>query len=246
MLRATTIRSLLIIAGLFLATGCGPTKQGADKPDGGKADDDDSKAIQTVYDTWAKARKAGDVKGTIDCLAPEALSEAAAADAIDVIWLKQSLGRGVAEQKKACYPVMEKHGLTEKVTGKFVLGFNRYGKPEERATLGKVIKDPKAFMLELAEARKKALKDIKPRKPSTGGPNWRLTVSLVDVKIDGDKATGVILTKSEPYHRETLVVREQREKISFVKKADGWRIIPAYEEPKYTFVPVPEKDAKDK
>jgi hypothetical protein len=216
------------------------------------AADANYKTPKAVYDAWAKARKAYDVKAALDCLAPEALREAAAVDAIQAIALKWALGRGVPEMKKASTAVLEKHGLTAKVTEKIKNPFfNRYGTPKERETLGKLIKDPRAFIVELAEAQKKAVKDIKFDPPPKGGEEPKVTVSLTDVKITGDKATGVILQVSEPYHGDrkdpdALVVREKREKLSFVKGAKGWRIIPSYEVPKDKLVPVPKKDAKDK
>jgi hypothetical protein len=174
------------------------------------------KSPQAVFDGSLAATKTKDFKAAVECIAPEARREAAGMMAYNALVLRRLDLGGLEALKavsKALAEVMDRHGLTEKATAGVLVEVNPAADAVARQRLAKMVKKPEAFLVEMMAARDRASK----------GRMGVTTGKLSDVKTDGDRAAGVVTTEQGG---KTL-----RQKISFVKKANGWRIIPSYERP---------------
>jgi hypothetical protein len=186
------------------------------------------KSPQAVFDASLKAAEKKDFKAAVECIAPEARREYAASMAASMLMLKNlpiDLP-DLADMRKALREVMDKHGLTEKATDGINVGTSPYGDAKTREKLGKLIKKPEAFLLDILSAQDKAQKKLKIL-ADLGKPVMKLT----DLKVEGNKAKGVIVA--------TLTGFETKLKVSFVKKANGWRMIPSYEMEPAIVLPAP-------
>ena len=113
--------------------------------------------------------------------------------------------------------IMDKHGLTKDVMGKLKQTKDPKEIEANNKTIAAVIKDKPAFVADVM----KWLDAANPGK-SKGGPLD--DAELKDVKVNGDKATGTVVTK----------VSGKEEPMEFAKVGGGWRIV------------LPEPKAKDK
>jgi hypothetical protein len=117
--------------------------------------------------------------------------------------------------QKGLAAVMEKHGLTAKAVEGIAIPEDSFmGDTKARLALGRLVKKPEGFTLDMMAAQEKAF--VESKLPPTPKPDER----LADVKIDGDKARGTIIGKASD--------GETHMDVFFVKKSDGWRLIPTY------------------
>ncbi len=183
------------------------------------------KSPQDVFDASQKAAEKKDFSAAIDCIAPEARREMAGMMAAMALMLKKLPVEieQLKEMRKALGEVMDRHGLTDKATEGIGGaagpdgGFKLLGDARAREALGKLVKKPEPFLLDMLKAQDKASESLKGLLPA-GKPVQKLS----DVKITGDKATGVIKVTHG-------LGGEASQKVSFVKRSNGWRMIPSYD-----------------
>jgi hypothetical protein len=168
---------------------------------------------QEVFNAAERARQKGDFKAYLDCLSPQTQRAMAAGLALPCVrvrapWkrLKGSEDRefqALAERYASLFRLLDKHGLTEEAS-KAALEARTDG--EARKALAALIEDPEAFLVELS-AHEVLAGEVKGVLQET-----KSVAKLTGVKIDGDKAVGVIV------HNGVI--------INFVKINGSWRIIP--------------------
>jgi len=176
------------------------------------------KTPQEVFDASVEAEAKDDFKTMVAVLAPVAQKEMAAQFAAEFAAeraeLKEKKDKESAEMAKFFGPifsVLDKHGLTEKATPKEVKKTKDAKEyvAAKKAALG-VIKDPTAFLVEMAAALHKI------------SPNEKTKDKLTEVKIDGDKASGVVVTTYEDKKK-----KDKKDPVRFVRIDGSWRIIPS-------------------
>ena len=174
---------------------------------------------KAVFDAAVKASKAKDFKAFAAVFTPESQGKLAGQLAGLGVMFKAFSAfdkEGKMKDKLADFDkIMDKHGLTKDVMGKL----KQTKDPKEIEANNKVIataiKDKPAFVGDVM----KWLDAANPGK-NKGGPLDEAT--LKGVKVDGDKATGTVVTK------------DKEEPMEFAKVGGGWRIV------------LPEPKAKDK
>ena len=115
--------------------------------------------------------------------------------------------------------IMDKHGLTKEAMAKLMPTKDPKEIEKNNKAITTIVKDKPAFVGDVM----KWLESANPGK-SKGGPLDEAT--LKDLKVDGNKATGTVLTKTGD--------KEKEEPMEFAKVGGGWRIV------------LPEPKAKDK
>jgi len=130
-----------------------------------------------------------------------------------------------AKLYKPIYEALDKHGLTEKATRDFEFeGVHLTAKSKEAAM--KLVKDPVAFAGDFMDATGKL--GAQPDDKDLPRPK------LTELKIDGDKATGVIIDKVKVKVKVAVKdkdkeevkdeLQERKVPIVFEKIDGGWRI----------------------
>jgi hypothetical protein len=139
---------------------------------------------QATFDTAKAAAAKEDWKAFAQCLTPDTRDEMAGGMAI----FGPLMGLSDPETGKQIEGVLKKHGIDEKAMDGPPLG-DAKGSPEEAMKkLASSIKDRDAFIGEMMTIMKKS------GKMKDKGPMDK-TATLKDVKIEGDKATGTLVTK---------------------------------------------------
>lgn len=207
--RMMTLAALLLPA-LALAV--------AAQKDKGKAKEKAYDTPQEVFTAAFNAVSRKDIKTFVTCYSPEAQKEMAGDEALGGLRFREILQRKgnekFLEKFKPVLAVLDRHGLTEKATK----DLNELDRAKASAAALKLIKDPAAFLVDYMEARVKA---------NPGGEEEDLKPKLADVKVEGNKAKGMLVV--------TIDGRESKVPMEFVKAGAGWKIGPR---PK----PVEEKD----
>jgi hypothetical protein len=185
---------------------------GPEPPGGGKY----YKTPQAVFDASEKAVQKKDYKAVVACIAPEGRKELAAelaAQAVAVLGVKVAAGEKALKPMRA---VLARHGLTAKaVSGITVYPADAASMQKARAALGKLIKKPEAFAVEMMAAQEKY--------GEATGTTTTPRSTLESVKVEGKKASGTLLSA----YCGAFRVKYQ---ISFVKDPNGWRMLPVLSE----------------
>lgn len=191
---------------------------------------------QEVFDAYVTAVNKGDYRARVACYPPVVQKKLATDWAIQGVF-RRSQANGSGKIKgvdyKPLFEVLDKHGLTEDAT-KGITGLETGKKRDAaRSTLIALIKDHGAFVAEYETAL--AVVTARPRpkdrdkdkdkdkekekdKDKSKGKPTEVRPKLTEVKINGDKATGVPVL--------TVDGKEQKGSVEFVKVGGGWRIIP--------------------
>lgn len=205
MIRAATL------AGLVLALALSASAQ----KDSAKA----YKTPQEVFDAHQAAEEKDDHRTLLGCLTADAQKDTAV-----TLGASFAAGRSMLEESgeeqvkkalaavKPIYDVLDKHGLTVKVTKGLESKDAKERAKARKAALG-ALKDPGKFLTELFAAASKA----KMARYRGDAPKTKLT----DVKVSGDKATGTLERTSVGRDSQQKVTKEA---VKFVKKGDGWVI----------------------
>lgn len=227
------IAALVALLGLLVLGAADAVAQDSEK-DKAKAK---AKAYETpkeVFDAYVAALNKRDWKTSIGCLAPSAVKRLAgyvARVGVQRRLFAETGGKDggpndkLMKSWKDTFEVLDKHGLKAEATKKIKASDSQ----EAEDALVKLLDDPAAFLIEYQEALDRA----NPSK--TKEPEEKMTLS--DVKIDGDKATGTV----------TLGTKERPEKrpVAFAKVGEGWKLDPSPESDKDK-KPAKDQKAKDK
>jgi hypothetical protein len=187
---------------------------------GAQKDKDEKKAKlyktpQEVFDAAEAAEAKKDSKTMAACLAPASQKEFAALLAVIAVEKRRAAKdekdekkrEALAKEAKPANEILDKHGLTEKATKDVRFADTPKENKQVRKTLDELIKKPEAFLAEML-----AVSDF------LGGDKDKKS-KLTDVKIDGDKATGTVVTEGKDKGKE------RKEPVGFVKINGGWRIL---------------------
>jgi hypothetical protein len=184
--------------------------------EGAAASGKGSDSPQAVFETATSAQKKEDFKTYTACLSPEAQKQQAADLAFGALSQQQAahgpMGEKYREQFKLILAVLDKHGLTYDVTKKFKTDLtDPKAIQQTRRELEGLIKDPGAFAADMMEAYAKTQSLHQGKLP-------QIEYKLTDVKVQGDKATGVAVM--------TMEGKEQKQPVGFVKVGGSWKIAP--------------------
>jgi hypothetical protein len=218
---------LFVLAGLLLIAPLLSLR--ADEPDpepslSGKV----YKSPQAVFDGYMTASEKKDYKAALACLTPAAQKDMAAYLAFIALSMKSV---GVEEIVKAFKPmldVMDKHGLTEKATKDIKVSFaaDKQEQQKARTAISKLIKKPIPFAIDMMKVQV----ELKP----FGGDQFKPKIKLEEVKIDGTRATGLMVVEVQG--------QQSKQKVNFAKLGSGWKMIPSFD----LNPPVPVKPEVDK
>jgi hypothetical protein len=188
---------------------------------GAQKDKDEKKAKlyktpQEVFDAVEEAEAKKDYKTFVACFAPETQKDFALLLAIEAVEKRRAAKNEKDEKRreerakaaKASNDVLDKHGLTEKATKGVKFGESPKEAKEIRKTVYGLIKKPEAFFVEML-----------PLSDFLGGEKDKPKSKLTGVKIDGDKASGTVVTEGKDKGKE------RKEPVKFVKIGGGWRIL---------------------
>ena len=186
------------------------------------------KTPQEVFDAAEDAEAKKDSKTMAACLAPESQKEFAALLAVLAVEKRRMAKDEKDADKRAALvkaakpanEVLDKHGLTEKATKDVKFAETPKENKQIRKALDELIKKPEAFLADMLAAS-----------DFIGGDKDKPKSKLTGVKIDGDKATGVVVTEGKDKGKE------RKEPVKFVKVNGGWRILLRGDD---------EKESKDK
>lgn len=174
---------------------------------------------QAVFEAYEKATQKRDYKTVIDCIAPAARKDYAAQIAVQALLLKGSRFANAEKAVKPMLEVMAKHGLTEKALADITVSSrDRETVKKAQAGLGKLIKRPEAFALEMLAAKGKMLKALSTGRVVRRPPMKRPPMKLEDVKVEWDKASGTMVID--------LGGRQLKRQVDFLKGPNGWRMLP--------------------
>jgi hypothetical protein len=182
------------------------------------------KTPQEVFDAAEKAEARDDFKTLVHCYTPRSQQKLA-------LMLGAWFGYGRSqlkdksdektkkelEEAKPVFDALDRHGLTVEAVEKIKKDAGKDDEKAEKAFLA-LIKDPAAFLIDVAAAAKKV--GAFPKSPD------KTEKKLTDVKIDGDKATGTVtVTTTRPAKdKEKERKTERKQTMTFEKVKGGWRI----------------------
>lgn len=176
---------------------------------------------RAVFDAYVLSSEKKDFRLAMSCLTRDAQQDLAAFTAYLMVYVRKTLPEDAKKPFQPVFDVMDKHGLTEKATEDVSTAdftpLNMKLPEKARQSLRKLIKKPGPFMKDLAVAQEKAEKNglnggVVQEKPKT---------TLEDLKINGNKATGTIVSSTGGF--------KMKQKVEFVKSQAGWKMIPALE-----------------
>jgi hypothetical protein len=171
------------------------------------------------------------------CVTPAVQKRMAGRMAASGLQLREGGPEEIARKYKPAFAVLDKHGLTEKATRD--LDRERSGLTKKgRQAAVKLLADPAAFTADFLTAMHKI-------DPKLGRKDEKKP-KLVDVKIDGDKATAKLIEyhRSKPKDKDKGELEERKIAVTFEKINGGWRIDP---DPDDTDEDLPKSDkGKDK
>jgi hypothetical protein len=199
-----------LLAGLLMAA-ASLTASAADKDkEKGKSYD----SPQAVFDAAVAAQKKDDYKTFIGCLSPDAVKQLASTLAYGALHQQSAAQTNdkIKEEFKPVLAALDKNGLTYEVTKKIKLeDASPEGIKKGAVAVSALIKDPAAVAADLMEAYAKA-------DPSRKKPEDQPEPKLADMKIDGDKAKGMVVV--------TIEGNEVKQPVEFVKVDGGWKLAP--------------------
>lgn len=194
----------VILGGLLFAAVALPV--GAQKKDQERV----YKTPRAVFDAFLAATNKRDAAAFVSCLSPDGLKDMAGGRAVAGIGLRLQAAKDekAAKRLAGLFAVLDRHGLTEKATRGITPGRTR--KEHEKASEAalELIKDPAAFLADLLVEDDKLSK----------GKGEKLEAKLTELKVDGDKARGIVVIKDPD--------RERKTPFEFVKVGDGWKLNP--------------------
>src|SRR5262245_19968969 len=176
---------------------------------------------QDVFDAFLAAVNKHDSKAFVACLTPEALKDLAARRAVATLQKRAEIKGDRDEEKldkkyRPILDVLDRHGLTKK---EIKLGEMAKERAKARETVLRQLKDPGAFLADLLDADDKV----------TARKSEKIEARLTDMKIDGDRASGiVVITEGDTERKLTY---------EFTKIGASWKLDPR---------PKDEKAPKDK
>lgn len=176
------------------------------------------KSPKAVFDAYTVAMQKKNYKVGLDCLTPESQQDLAAFSVYAMISIRKSsiVPEELKKAYKPVFEVMDEHGLTEKATADVEIEEIPLKLPEKaRTALRKLIKKPATLMIDLTKASDKM------DKTALGGAQAEAKTTLEELKIDGNKASGKIVTASNNF--------KMTQKVTFEKGKRGWRMAPALE-----------------
>jgi len=193
------------------------------------------KTPQEVFDAFVAAEQKRDAKALVSLMAPVAHREFTAGFgfifAVTRNQLKEKKDKKSDEELKQSAPifaVLDKHGLTEKAMKGVKFSDDPKDAEKNNKAVLDAVKDQQAFLVDLLNA----LNTVDPKKEE------KSVDKLTELKIDGDKASGVVVTTYEDKKK-----KDKKSPVAFVKIGEGWKIIPelggGQEEP------APKKKEKD-
>lgn len=185
-----------------------------------------------VFDAYFDSLQRRDTKAMLGCLTDDAVRALAGLYAVQGQQkreLARSSGKDGGKDDKLTrrwqplFDVLDKHGLTESATKGVKLGLRPTAAESEkaRAALVKEVKDVRGFLADYQGALDK---------DSPRAKEEELKVRLTEVKVEGDKATGVGVAKYMARAKDKDKVKEveveDRKLFDFVKEGGGWKIVP--------------------
>lgn len=204
----------MLCAVVALAGYAGENKESTDKQTPKNAKAPVYKTPQECFDVAAKAEINGDHKTYVACLAPQSQKKLAAEQAIMSLGGIEAKGEEAEQMAKRMKPVTDalaKHGLSKEATKGIKVGTTPEERQKAEQALLALIKDPAEFLVDLANAFEEAI-GLKGKKAKKA-----YTKTLTEVKIDGDKAIGIAITKTK--------FSEKKSPVSFVKNDNGWLMV---------------------
>jgi hypothetical protein len=172
---------------------------------------------KAVFDAYAATTEKKDYKTALGCLTPEAVKDQAAFTAYVILAVRKIFPDELKKSWKPLFDAMDRHGLTEEATKDLAVGDSPIKLPEKaRLGLRKLIKKPGPFMLDMAKASAKLEKE-----GAFGGGQMKTKTTLEGLKVQGNKASGKMVTDSGP--------SKMTQKVEFVKMSGGWKMVPATE-----------------
>jgi tricorn protease-like protein len=213
MKRSLTISCASILACICVLSGC--TNKNADKEVKG-GEQKTYETPQAVFDAAALAARKKDYQTAIECFTEESRNQLAEI-LLGAGMITRSFGRfdkteKAQEAMKLLDGVFQKHGLTKDVLDRLV----KMPRDQQSDELKKLIKDRSAFVADMMEIMPK----ISRKKKGSRSPMLEGNDKLVDVKIDADTATGVVVMERAG--------KEDRKPLKFKKERGGWKIDFAY------------------
>jgi hypothetical protein len=229
--RAVTLAGLLLAA---LATCAVAQKDKGDKLEARKF-----ATPKECFEAFDKAMTKRDARLMVGCMTPAAVKKLAIEMAVYGISLRAKAAAldkkdELVTMSKPFFDVLDRHGLTEKaIKGLKIKG---YSSKEDREAVLKLVKDVPAFAAEFKTVYDEFFdpEDSKDQQKA----------KLADLKVDGDKATAIIVVTStiKKKDKDKDETKEEKFPILFEKHNGGWLLDP---EPATDEAPAKDK-AKDK
>ena len=165
-----------------------------------------------MFEAAKTAAQKDDFKTFFTCLTPDSQKVMAGQMVLGGMAMKSFAEMDkTGKAKEAFKPLDElfkKHGLTEEALKKFKPTTDPKEAAKNIRAMGDLIKDRPAFCTEFMGFLQKGGKR---------GPAPLSDATLTDVKIEGDKASGTLLTKKGG--------KETKEPVEFAKIKGGWRLV---------------------
>jgi hypothetical protein len=215
--RSNLVIRTLTLAGLVLAAlAVSATAQKDEKEPKEKAKV--YKTPQECFDAVLKAIEKKDARAMIDCFTPESQKQMAADFVAQGVFFRAQAEKNedFAKKYKPLLETLDKHGVTEKATKDLKIKGFRVNNKKDREAILKLVKDPAAF----AAAFMTTMDKVEPRPDEKDQPKPKLT----DVKIDGDKAKGQVVSTIKLKDKDKEEVKEEKEPVTFEKINGSWRV----------------------
>lgn len=203
------------------------------------------KTPQEVFDAVFTATQKRDARTLIGCFTPEMQRQMAAESAAQGLFFRdQAEGKLIKDKDKdkkndklvkqyqPLFDVLDKHKLDAKATKD--LNVKPWTKltDQQRETILKLIENPAAFAVDWLVAYDK----VEPPRPLP-------RMKLADVKIEGDKASGTVVTVASKKEKDKELTKEEKVPVTFRKIDGSWRIEPP---PETREAPAKDKAKDDK
>jgi hypothetical protein len=171
------------------------------------------KTPQAVFEAAKTAAKKKDMRTFVGCLTPDSQKLFTGQLVLAGVLTKAFAGLDpsgkLKEVVKPIDDLMAKHGLTEEALKKFKPSKDPKETGKAMRAMADLIKDRTGFCVEIAALFEKSM----PKKGKAAFENEELK----DVKIDGDKAKGVLVSKDGE--------KERKVPIDFAKIGGGWKLV---------------------
>jgi len=218
------LRSLVLACLALAALAVAAVAREDDKKDKGKGKAAVYKTPQAVFDARVKAEKDDDYETLVNCYTPDFQRRFVhffgliAAGRADLTKKDDEKSKKQLKEYKPLYDALDKHGLTAEAYEKLRKDAGKDAKKFEKG-LDALIKDPAAFVVDVAKGMKKV---------EAFSRNDKAERKLSDVKIDGDKASGTLTrtttTKTKDKDKENVKTNVRKSTITFEKVDGSWRI----------------------